>query len=167
MPAAERAGPAWRRVGPSTIELRLAAASLEEALADTALAVARLLDGDEGEPERLPVFVPPGDPSQLLAGFADDLFYLAAVEAFAVGRLERVDLRDGAVRAAATGRRGTRQPLRLQVRRASLSQAGGRWTGVLLAASTERRREARGAPFDEARGTPFDEGRGTPLDEDS
>jgi hypothetical protein len=126
------------------LRVERAAASAEEAFALAVAALGELLppvDGS-GRPQRLPVLLAPGSPSELLHGFVADLLLLAQTEGFRPQRLERLQLRDG-LRAAVSGQVFTERTTAPVCRSAVLEPAGGRWLmTIIVERSPQERREA-------------------------
>jgi hypothetical protein len=115
-----------------SLRFERAAGSAEEAFALAVEAVGELLPAvGSGVPQRLPVLLAPGSPSELLQRFVADLLLLAQTEGFRPKRLERLQLRAG-LRAAVSGQvvgLHTAAPI---CRMALLEPTGERWRMTLV-----------------------------------
>jgi SHS2 domain-containing protein len=96
------------------LELEITAASEREVLADALAALAELLSGEAappGEPADREVRVAAADRPALLAGWLQELVYLAESEGFVARALARLDLGERELTATVTGTLDAPPPL--------------------------------------------------------
>jgi protein archease len=117
------------------VELAIEAGDEREVFADALRALAELL-GDEGGDDQLrEVFVQAADRPALLAGWLEELVFLAETEGFLATRIARLTLTDGSVDAVVAGFIGEPPPLVKAVTYHRLRfdrEAGGYVAGVVL-----------------------------------
>jgi SHS2 domain-containing protein len=96
----------------SELELRIEAASPEEAFAEAMVALGELLDGNAGgaaDEHEISVSAP--DRATLLAEWLNELVFLAETRGFVPTRIERVSLGETVMDATVAGIRGGPRPL--------------------------------------------------------
>jgi SHS2 domain-containing protein len=94
------------------LELRIDARSEEAVFEDALRALGEVMAGDDrGTPAFEDVEVTAADRAALLAGFMDELVFLAETADFVPERAARLELSPGRVRAAVEGRRGAARHL--------------------------------------------------------
>ncbi|HKE78293.1 MAG TPA: archease [Solirubrobacteraceae bacterium] len=89
------------------LELWVTASSEREVFAEAVRAVAELLGGEGGERESRDVAVAATDRGRLLAGWLEELAFLAETEGFVPERAEELVLAPARVTARVVGHRGT------------------------------------------------------------
>jgi SHS2 domain-containing protein len=119
------------------LELHIEAAGEAEVFADAVRAFGELLSEDEpvaGPLETRRVAATGRDRAALLAGFLEELIFLAEMEGFVPESLEELALRDAAVEARVGGRRGEPPHLVKAVthHRLAFERAAGGWRARAL-----------------------------------
>jgi SHS2 domain-containing protein len=118
------------------LELEIEATSEGAVFADALAALAELLeDATGGERERHEVELEDVDRAGLLAGWLDELVYLADVEGFVPERVVELELEGARLRATLEGHRGDPSPLVKAVTRHRLAfavDAAGMWRARLV-----------------------------------
>lgn len=119
------------------LELELESETAEGVFQDALHAFAELLGTADGEELERQVSVDATDRALLLAGWLDELLFLAETEGLVPERAE-LELEDSRLRADVHGRRGAPRPLvkavtlhRLDLRRRN-GEGGPRWTGRVV-----------------------------------
>jgi SHS2 domain-containing protein len=96
----------------SEVELEIEAPTEAAVFADALTALTELIGDDcSGEREQIEIELEDEDRAGLLAGWLDELVYLADVRGFVPERLVAIELTGGTLRARVAGHRGEPRPL--------------------------------------------------------
>jgi SHS2 domain-containing protein len=116
------------------LELRLAGANERDVLDAAARAFGELLGGDGGDEVARDVHAAGRDAALLLAGFLDELVFLAETDGFVPARLEAAAIGGGALRARVRGALGAPPHLVKAVthHRLAFERTEGGWTATAI-----------------------------------
>jgi SHS2 domain-containing protein len=115
------------------LEIELEAASAEELLVEALRAFAEVVDGGDGEEVERRVEVSANDLPSLLAGWLDELLFLADTERLIPGAA-RIEVEGTAARGVVTGRLGEPRPLvkAVTLHRLRFGPEDGVWRGRVV-----------------------------------
>jgi SHS2 domain-containing protein len=117
------------------LELRLEGATADQVFADATAALGELLgEAPGGEPARHTVSVEAFDPPALLAGYLEELVFLAETRGFVPERLAELEVVGESLRAVVEGRLGAPPPIVKAVtyHRLSMTPRDGRWHATVV-----------------------------------
>ena len=119
---------------PSELELRVAAHTAEEVVADATAAMGDVLGEPDGEPFTRELAVEAGDPGGLLAAWLEELVFLSEHDSLIPHAARRIELGAGRLSAELVGRRGRPSHLVKAVtyHRLTLERADAGWRGTVV-----------------------------------